>query len=315
MPGVHEGTIPVREGGLASAPGQPSGHWTSPVYRQDIPFDWAVVSWNGVGERLEVKIRAAMPEGWSPWFSFGPWSLAGQRHSVPDQKAPGVGRLETDTLILERPARAYQLRVSLHDARLKRLWVAAAVSMHRSPDAPYRAAWGKELAVPRRSQMLFPNGGKVWCSPTSLSMVMAFWGKNESIPDRVVPGVYDSVYGGHGNWPFNTAFAATRGFVAHVDRFPGFAELEQKIAAGIPVIAAVSYDASWLENAVYPGTQGHLLVVTGFTPEGDVIVNDPAASTDEGVRAVYKREQFRRAWLDRGGVVYVLYPERLDAQD
>ncbi|HEY3367245.1 MAG TPA: peptidase C39 family protein [Symbiobacteriaceae bacterium] len=307
--GVHDGTNPVREMGVATAPGQLFGQWTSPVYSSTGPFDWLVASWNGSGERLEVKVRAATPEGWSPWFSFGPWSLAGQRHSIPDQAVPGIGKLDTDTLLLERPARAWQVRVALQDGRLKRLFVAAAMAAYRSADAPYRAAWGKELAVPPRSQMVYPNGGSVWCSPTSVAMVMSFWGKHESIPDKVAPGVYDSIYDGTGNWPFNTAFAATRGFVAYVDRFPGFVDLERKIAAGIPVVAAVAYDRAWLENAVYPHTNGHLLVVTGFTAEGDVIVNDPAAGTDEGVRTVYKREQFKRAWLDRGGVVYVIHPQ------
>src|SRR3712207_7038519 len=30
---------------------------------------------------------------------------------------------------------------------------------------------GKNLPVPQRSQMIYSNGGEVWCSPTSLSMV------------------------------------------------------------------------------------------------------------------------------------------------
>ena len=34
---------------------------------------------------------------------------------------------------------------------------------------------GIELAVPARSQMVYPNGGETWCSPVSLWMVMAYW--------------------------------------------------------------------------------------------------------------------------------------------
>jgi hypothetical protein len=141
-------------------------------------------------------------------------------------------------------------------------------------------------------------------------MVMAYYCHVESVPDAAVPGVYDAAYGGHGNWPFNTAYAATRGFTAYVDRFGGFADLERWIARGRPIIARVAYSREWLPNAPIPGTDGHLLVVRGFTPEGDVIVNDPAADSDEGVRLVYQRDLFRRAWLDGGGVVYVVYPER-----
>lgn len=70
----------------------------------------------------------------------------------------------------------------------------------------------------------------------------------------------------------------------------------------------MAYDRSWLPNAPIARTAGHILVVRGFTPEGDVIVNDPAAPSDPEVRRVYRRELFRRAWLDRSGVVYVLEP-------
>jgi hypothetical protein len=35
--------------------------------------------------------------------------------------------------------------------------------------------WERELAVPARSQMVYPNGGETWCSPVSLWMVMAYW--------------------------------------------------------------------------------------------------------------------------------------------
>jgi len=50
-------------------------------------------------------------------------------------------------------------------------------------------------------------------------------------------------------------------------------------------------------------------VLRGFTSKGDPIVNDPAAWANNGVRRVYDRAQFERAWL-RGseGTVYVIHP-------
>ncbi|HYF94654.1 MAG TPA: peptidase C39 family protein [Symbiobacteriaceae bacterium] len=302
--GQHDATSPLPGGGLTAA----RGSWTSPVYRKR-PFDWAVASWNGTGERLEVELRVTTPAGWSPWFTYGPWSLTGERHSVADQVFPGAGKLDADTLLLEHPARAWQFRVTLHNATLRRLWLCHAMKEERSVEGANPSAWGLDLPVPLRSQMIYPNGGNVWCSPTSLAMVMAFWGRTESIPDQVVPGVYDSVYEGHGNWAFNAAYAGARGFVAWVDRFTCFADLEREIAAGRPVICSVRYKREWLTEAVHVGNNGHLLVVRGFTPEGDVIVNDPAADADEGVHAVYRRHNFQRAWLDRGGVVYRIQPD------
>ena len=68
--------------------------------------------------------------------------------------------------------------------------------------------------------MVYPDGGEVWCSPTSTSMVLAYWagdtGPCEPRVRAAVEGVYDWVYDGHGNWPFNTAYAATAGPGGHV---------------------------------------------------------------------------------------------------
>ena len=49
------------------------------------------------------------------------------------------------------------------------------------------------------------------------------------------------------------------------------------------------------------------MVLVGFTPDGDVIVNDPAAKSNDQVRRLYDRAQFERAWLTKsGGLTYVL---------
>jgi hypothetical protein len=41
-----------------------------------------------------------------------------------------------------------------------------------------------------------------------------------------------------------------------------------------------------VKGFIYENTGGHLLVIRGFTPGGDVIVNDPA-SRDKGNGAIY----------------------------
>lgn len=311
--GQHQGTCPGRNGGLCLAAGALSGEWVSPAFTAPQPFVWAVASWNGRGRVIEVQIRISGPDGWSPWFSFGRWSQEADRRSLPVQEAPGIGRLSTDTLLLDSPAATWQMRIQLEEAAVSRVFLSTAGAHKEQSDAPFPAAWGIDLPVPCRSQMVYPEGGRVWCSPTSLSMVMAYWGRWESIPDQVVPGVYDPVYQGHGNWPFNTAYAGSRGFVAYVDRLFSLTELEQRVAAGLPVIASVAYQKAWLPNAPIDQTAGHLLVVRGFTDQGDVIVNDPAAASDDGVRLVYRRNLFRRAWLGRSGVVYLIWPEGLPA--
>jgi hypothetical protein len=107
---------------------------------------------------------------------------------------------------------------------------------------PNRAVWGKEITVPGKPQSGWP-GASGWCSPTSTSMALAFWAKKLDRPELDVPvpdaahATYDKVYGGTGNWPFNTAFAgAFPGIRAYVTRFSDMRDLEDWIEAGIPPI-------------------------------------------------------------------------------
>jgi hypothetical protein len=104
--------------------------------------------------------------------------------------------------------------------------------------------------------MVYPDGGEVWCSPTSTSMVLGYWNQNGegalSCEDRVraaVDGVYDWIYDGHGNWPFNTAYAATLGYEGYVARFTSLARAEEYVAAGVPVIMSIAWGTGDLTGA------------------------------------------------------------------
>jgi hypothetical protein len=130
---------------------------------------------------------------------------------------------------------------------------------------------------------------------------------------------YDSGFGGTGNWAFNTAYAAARTGGAFVTRLRSLAEAERFIAAGIPLVASITFSPGQLSGAPISSTNGHLLVIVGFQDDGDVVVNDPAASSSAGVRRVYDRGQFEDAWLKRyasgssmkgsGGVAYVVHDD------
>ena len=90
-------------------------------------------------------------------------------------------------------------------------------------------------------------------------------------------------------------------------------EAEGFIKAGIPLVVSVAFKKSELDNAGY-GTNGHLMVIRGFTQTGDVIVNDPASRlipSDAAVENVFDRQQFaeRLASDSRsGGIAYVIHP-------
>ena len=176
----------------------------------------------------------------------------------------------------------------------------------------------------------FGGGGEAWCSPTSTTMVLAYYKRlppaseyawvRKSYGDRVVDHAarmtYDHGYDGTGNWPFNTAYAARQTGHAFVTRFRSLRGVEQMIRAGIPVVTSITFSRGRLSGAPISASNGHLVVVVGFTQAGDVVVNDPAAKTRAGVRRTYSRAQFEDAWLQRypyrggmrgsGGLAYVI---------
>ena len=186
--------------------------------------------------------------------------------------------------------------------------------------------WGRQLEVPARSEMVYPDWGEVWCSPASLSMVMAYWAGetgdsdlNQSVP-VVAAGTYDYAYQGWGNWPFNTAYASAYGLKATVSRFSSIEQVERWIEMGVPVVTSIAWDnrhgERQLSGAPLTWSDGHLLVIRGFDSSGNVVVNDPAGSDDSQVRRVYSRDELARAWFSgSGGVVYLVYPRGWSTPD
>ena len=124
--------------------------------------------------------------------------------------------------------------------------------------------------------------------------------------DHAARATYDWSYRGAGNWAFNTAHAATYGLDAFVTRLRSLVEAQRFIEAGIPLIASINGE---LPGFLLGKTNGHLLVLRGFTVSGDVVVNDPAVLTNAAARKIYARGDFERVWLEgSGGVVYVIRP-------
>ena len=320
-------SAPVRTG-VGFPPGRQSRAGvleTAPVILA--PFDVAVVSWNALTPRgtwLRVDARARLAGRWTRYYALGVWSTDTSlaRHSFGGE-ADGDGRVSTDTLKLARAADAIQLRVTLGSTvagaapTLTALAIAPALNESRKvvdPRPSDRRAWGKELPVPAYSQMVYPDGGRVWCSPTSTTMLLAYWGERLGKPlaDKVPVAarlVWDSTYQGAGNWPFNTAYASSKGLLAYVGRLSSLAQAEAFIARGVPLALSVAWGKGELAGAHLPSSDGHLVVLRGFEANGDAIVNDPAAPADARVRTVYRRAELERAWVGHsGGIVYVIEP-------
>ena len=312
------------------------GTMTSPVITPQKPITSVVASWNAEtrpGTWLQLHIRALKQDSWTRWYNLPVWAAdfsTVKRHSV-DGQDDGNGKVATDTFLTGSiPASAYQLSVTLFTTDpalspiIRRITAIASFDAEKSPTIePDRAVWGKELNVPMRSQVLpeyrglgFGGGGEVWCSPTSTSMVMAYWADKTARPELVqsVPeaakGCYDFTYDGTGNWPFNTAYAGAHGLRAFVTRLYSLSQVEQWIKAGVPLVASVAYKHGELPGTPIESSDGHLLVIRGFTESGDVITNDPAGPTNDAVRIIYNRIAFERVWQKYShGIVYVITPE------
>jgi len=179
----------------------------------------------------------------------------------------------------------------------------------RTTNAPSPAAV-RELDVPLVSQYVPASPDeRGWCAPASLAMLLGAHGCAARLAD-VVAGVFDRAYNGTGNWTFGTAYVATRGFAACAAFLRDLVTVEAFVAAGLPLALSVSWAGDALPGAALAQSDGHILVVRGFDPAGDVIVNDPA---QPAVRHVYPRAAFARCWLDHGGVALLAAPaERAD---
>lgn len=307
------------------------GEATSPVTPAAFGFSEALASWNAdtpAGTWAETLIRAEVGGRWTKWYNLGVWAADDStvsRHSVRLQ-GDADGFVAVDTLVLSakkaQPS-AFQLRVRLFQApgaagapSLRNLSLATSTAPGKpaalAPGNP--ALWNRSLSLPECSQMVYPDGGEVWCSPTSTSMVLGYWGVApgdcEPRVRAAVEGVYDWIYDGHGNWPFNTAYAATQGMEGYVARFTSFAQAEQWIAAGVPVVISFAWGKSDLDGAAIPSSAGHLAVLVGFDAAGNPVVNDPAAASDADVLRTYDRAQLEALWLTHsGGTVYLIYPQ------
>jgi hypothetical protein len=314
------------------------GTAVSPIITPAHPINAVVVSWNATtptGTWMEVHIRTRQGSTWTHWYALPIWASAFDtihRHSIDGQSDAG-GSINTDTYMTgNQNATAYQVSLTLFSTTpavspaLRR--VAAIASYNNAKKvqtvAPDQSVWGKNLAVPQRSQMLpeyqgqgYGGGGEVWCSPTSTSMVMAYWSNvlknaelNQTVPNAA-KGTYDFTYEGTGNWPFNIAYVGSFGLRAFVTRMYSLSQVERWIKVGVPIVVSIAYQSGQLPGSPIPSTNGHLLVVRGFAANGDVITNDPAAATNAQVQITYPRSTFESLWQSASnGTVYIIYPEQ-----
>jgi len=320
------------------------GHWTSPWTSPGFGLSELVPSWDATTAKdtwLRIEVRGKGASGSSSWDTIANWAAGDSRFHRTNAGAQSddMARVDTDTWKgnFSFEFQSWQMRVTLFrvagSTATPYVDTVGAMTSRLPQVNGVRTslpgvASGITLQVPTYSQMIhrgeypqYGNGGEAWCSPTSTSMVLGYYdrlpsareyawvnvGYRDRFIDHAARMTYDYGYQGTGNWPFNTAYAATHADHAFVTRLRSLREAERFINAGIPVVASVTFGSGELDGAPISSTAGHLLVIVGFTNNGDVVVNDPAARRNSGVRRTYDRGQFEDAWLPQsGGLSYII---------
>lgn len=320
--------------------------WWSPWYTPGHGFQELVPSWNantyqrGTWVRIQVRARTSTGRR-THWKIMSHWTYDDIRpqHLSHGRQEDALSYVAADTLKAKAGVTftSYQWSVELyrlpgtpHSPGVEAVHAVMTQVGSSLPPTSTPVLPGRVLPVPAYSQMVhsghypkYGGGGEAWCSPTSLAMVLEYWGVRATASeyawvgsghpgawvDETARKVYDYGYRGTGNWAFNTAYASMRLNSAMVSRLHDLRDVERLIAHGIPVIVSISFGSGQLAGAPLTSTPGHLVVVAGFTSTGDVVVNDPAAPTNSSVRRTYDRGQFEAAWLRRShGLAYLMKP-------
>ncbi|WP_423462437.1 C39 family peptidase [Promicromonospora sp. MS192] len=330
---VVETRYPVDESVSSWNARTPTGTWVEIEFRGR-KADGAWTKWFVMGR-------------WASGDDFSPadGSVGDIHRTSVNGQADDDAYLFTDTYVAKsgHEPHAFQTRVTLYrpeGARVSpRLDAVTTMTNEYLPDTHYTGTsdftLGREvvLDVPQFSQNIhrgeypeFGGGGQVWCSPTSSTMVVYSYGRE--VPPEELEGIeapngdpqvdyaamntWDYAYEGAGNWPFNAAYANRFGLTSFVTRLRSLAEAERFVAAGIPLVLSINFTAEEMPEAGYE-TDGHLVVLRGFTADGDPILNDPHGATNDAVRVVYTRENFERVWqTSTDGLTYVYHPKDVD---
>lgn len=214
---------------------------------------------------------------------------------------------------LEVPGMAsgYRIRIQAHKGAdlgaLRALSICISDMNKFSDQVPVIAGYNSVAvdAVQPYSQMKIDHArAPHMCSPTSLSMMLAFLLDEHVNPAETAQGVYDGGLDAYGSWPFTVAYAYQ---LCHkrqpseqdwcywaVTRLPSFADLHAQLQRGIPVIVSVRGAIPGAAKA-YP--HGHHLVVTGYDARTrKVLCNDPAFDDASKVKVAYDVKPFLQAW-------------------
>lgn len=170
----------------------------------------------------------------------------------------------------------------------------------------------KRLNVNPLQQLSVPDIGSVICSPTSLAMVVNYYGFDFT-QTEMAKKVLDRNGNIYGNWTFNASFAGSlEGLYGRVEYIDDFSKIVAYIKNDIPVVMSInSTSKDQLTGSIMAYPAGHLIVLIGFEKIEGIwygIVNDPAEYENSKVERKYPVSQLIDVWRQ---YTYIITDESL----
>jgi len=280
------------------------GYMVTPVIEMP-KFTQVSPSWNSKttnDSSVEILIRLKVGENWTGFISYGIWSTDGNNIGIDKDQSDDLVKVTGDRIFVsnDKFADAVQLKVVFRGNGSKLSLIAVTTDSGEEEDLV-----GDYLKIIENVPMIsqLASGHKdshSICSPTSVTMVLKYYGIPVELND-VTKGTSDTGSKLYGNWPQNSAYAGEQnGIRAYTKKCTTINAVKNLIAKDIPVVASVvSKDDKALDGAISAFPSGHLMVVVGFKKIDGVeyiVVNDPAANSDEEVRKDYKLDQWVSVW-------------------
>ncbi len=273
-------------------------------------FDEFVPSWNIIIDsdiKVRIKVSVGNSDGMSEEFLMGYWTL-GYKTSLSNQTSD-YAKVYIDTIVAQD--------ISLDRVSFTITFDEGAFSLQNISltTIPTGSIWlfdetklvEYNINVPTKQQLSIPDIGSSICSPTSLSMILAYYGENLP-PSDVAEFVRDKGSQIYGNWSFNTSYAGGyENLFSRVEYINDFDTILSYLSQDIPLAFSIkTSSAASLEGAIMAYPAGHLVVLRGLKYENDIwyaLVNDPAEYTDEAVLRQYVLSELLDAW---NGYTYVV---------
>lgn len=280
----------------------------TPQYAQ-FPFNQGLPSWNGTApdaaSSFKIQMRFPSGGGWSPWLTVGYWKA--NIWSSYGATSYAGGYVDVDYVKLNSYASSWQFKIIMTRTSIAQ----PSPSVHKLSffvsDSRTTTSQDFNLILNDRPAAIFiptqfiyqyavdPQIGSSICSPTSVAMILHSYDIAVD-PYQFALDTHDPHFDMFGVWPRVVQNASEYGLGGAVTRYRSWSQARDVLGSGGRISMSVGP----------PLYTGHLMMLAGFTSEGDPLVHDPAQS--DGYSYHFSKSDLSYSWFDKGGIAYTFYP-------